>query len=485
MTLSSHVWMHLAAKAVLGLFSFLTAITLIRLFVAPAVGLGVDEAHYVLYGYYLDLSYFDHPPLIGWIEYLFTSIFGLNTLGARIPAIILGVLTSYALFHLLLHVNKNRSLALFGVMALNASFMFNALFLMLMPETLLFALSIPIIFTVIAIEHNNRLRDWLTLGLLLGLAGLSKYTAVLFVVAIVLYLMMKRHLHLIFKPGVIPAIIVALVMISPVIFWNMQHEWISFAFQSDHVTGSSHINFNKFGQSIAAQFGAYSPFLFPVAYYGLYKSLTSKNDYLLLSGIMAAVIVLFFGYASLYNKALPHWNALFFMLMIPIGSVYMYQASQRMRRYIIFAVIASLIISLALYLELLFKFNPFPDYRSLHRDLYGFDRIMREANARLKQTEALAVANWSLGSRALYYNLPFKSNLFVIDRRKDQFDLWQKNDPIGEDLLFISTHDFNAKVAKNMKCDSIEARGSVDIMLQGRKVNTAVYTLCHHFQGLK
>ena len=36
--------------------------------VGAAVGLSVDEAHYLLYALHPALSYFDHPPLVGWVQ---------------------------------------------------------------------------------------------------------------------------------------------------------------------------------------------------------------------------------------------------------------------------------------------------------------------------------------------------------------------------------------------------------------------------------
>ncbi len=73
---------------------FISFVAVLRLALAPYVGLGVDEAHYVLYALNLDLSYFDHPPLVGWIQYIFTSIFSTNEFGARVAAIIIGFLTA-------------------------------------------------------------------------------------------------------------------------------------------------------------------------------------------------------------------------------------------------------------------------------------------------------------------------------------------------------------------------------------------------------
>ena len=42
----------------------------IHLLIAPGLSLGVDEAHYALYGMLPDWSYFDHPPLTGWLQWL-------------------------------------------------------------------------------------------------------------------------------------------------------------------------------------------------------------------------------------------------------------------------------------------------------------------------------------------------------------------------------------------------------------------------------
>ena len=33
------------------------------------MGLSVDEAHYLLYALHPALSYFDHPPLVGWVQW--------------------------------------------------------------------------------------------------------------------------------------------------------------------------------------------------------------------------------------------------------------------------------------------------------------------------------------------------------------------------------------------------------------------------------
>ena len=112
---------------------------------------------------------------------------------------------------------------------------------------------------------------------------------------------------------------------------------------------------------------------------------------------------------------------------------------------------------------------------------------MKEANSLIKNDskEALAVTNWTLASRALYYNHPYRSNIFLIDDRFDQFDLWQKGSPLGKDLIIIDTHFFHKNMASYMKCDSINENKSFDITLNNHKVNTINLLTCKNFQGIK
>ncbi|HFU74032.1 MAG TPA: hypothetical protein ENK65_00605 [Helicobacteraceae bacterium] len=267
----------------------------------------------------------------------------------------------------------------------------------------------------------------------------------------------------------------------------MQHDWISLTYQSDHVVGANTIHWNGFIQSLGAQFGAYSPFLSPIAFYGLYRALKSKNDALFLSGLFGIVLITFFTYASLYKTALPHWSALFYLLFIPIGAIFLWEQSTRWHTYLKGAIGFGVVVSLMLYAELVFKFIPQPDYQSLHRDIYGFNIIMKEANSLITDPkhEAIAVTHWSVASRALFYNSPFNSDVYLIDTRYDQFDIWQHDTSLHKDLLFINTHDFHTDIAKKMVCDEVTNGNTIDIILGNNKVNTINYVWCKNFQGIK
>ncbi|MDI6727156.1 MAG: glycosyltransferase family 39 protein, partial [Smithellaceae bacterium] len=101
--------------------------TAIRLVVAPLFGLGVDEAHYILYARHIDWSYLDHPPLVGWLHFLFYRLFGTGEFLARLPAILLFALDSLLVYNFTIRISHSRQTALWATLAVNSSFLLNAL----------------------------------------------------------------------------------------------------------------------------------------------------------------------------------------------------------------------------------------------------------------------------------------------------------------------------------------------------------------------
>lgn len=478
--------MHLLSKEHLPLFYLLSFVAVFRLLIAPHLGLGADEAHYLIYALNLDWSYFDHPPLVGWVQYIFTSVFGINELGARISAITIGFFTSIFIYKLIYQINSNAKLAFIAILALNAMFIFNALFLMLMPDTLLFLLIVPIIFAVDALQKNDSVKNWFILGVLIGLAGLSKYTAVLFVPPIIIYFISKKRYELFISPKILITIVVALFIVSPVLYWNMQNDWSSFAYQSNHVVGSPHINWQGFAQSLVAQLVAYNPFLFTLSFYGLYRAFKSGNDVLFIAALFGTTLLLFFTYSSLYKTALPHWSALFYLLFVPIGTYYLYEKSLSWRRYLKFAIGFGLVLSSLIYIEIATKIIPLPDENSIQLDVYGFEKIMKEANEHIQDpsSEAIGITLWTLASRAIVYNEAYDSEVYLLDDRYDQFDIWETSTPLGKDMIVIDINFAHKDIQAYMICDSVEKLNSFKLLQTNTKDNITLYK-CSNYQGIR
>ncbi len=478
-------------KADKQIFILILLFTMIRLIVAPFFGLGVDEAHYALYGRFLDLSYVDHPPLVGWLHAIIFNLFGTNEFLVRLPAILLFAATSYCCYVFILRVTKSIQLALVSVLALNCSFMLNALAIMLLPDSILFPLVFLLIFVVERLESQKRPVDFIFLGILLGLMGLSKYTAILLVPPLIVFFMMRKRYDIVFSPYMLLAAAIALLMIVPVFYWNLTHNWISFRYQGGHVFGTLATSAKNFFESIAAQVGAYSPFLFVVAVYGFFKVWRREETYLRLAVLFGGTLIVFFMVTSLYERTLPHWPSVFYLLFIPVGAYHLFTSQKKWQRYFVYVAIGfSLFATLFAYTELAGKFIRLPDYKSPFRDIYGYRDMAAQADDILKKhpserPKALAVTNWTEGSRVMYYNLPYGHDVFILDDRKDQFDVWQKKSPHGYDLLFLNTEFHNINVAKDLQCDKVMVAAKTDYLLNGSKVNTVEYVWCINYSGAK
>ena len=467
----------------------IAAFTAIRLAVAPTFGLGTDEAHYVLYAKFLDLSYFDHPPLVGWTHALFFYTLGENEFLARLPAILLFAVTSFLCYRFTLLVGGERR-ALIATAALNSSFLLSGLGLMLLPESLLLPLVFAIMYAVRRLERSPDVMNFILLGLFLGFAGLAKYTAILFVPAIALYGVIKKRYDILFNPRLLISVAVSLSIITPVLYWNVQNDFVSFHYQIDHVVGSHSPDFEALFRSLAAQFGAYSPPLFCLAFYGLYDSLRGRDSALLLSALIGCSVMVFFVYESLFKFTLPHWSAVFYLIFIPLGVVMMDKGPVRVKRGILFFSLGlSIIVTLILSTELAVKAFRFPDYKSPFSNVYGIKDVLKRANAIMaadtSSDKALAVTNWTDVDRTLYYNLPFGSTVFLIDKGDERFSHWITGSPLGLDILFLNNHFHWRDVSREMSCREVQNAGRMDILLRGGKVDTVDFVWCRSFGGVK
>ena len=172
------------------IFILVGVFTAIRLIVSPLFGLGVDEAHYVLYAKYLDFSYLDHPPLTGWLHAPFFYLLGANEFLARLPAILLFAAASCFVYLFMLRITNSANYSLIAVLSVNCSFLLNALGIMLLPDSILLFLIFPLIFLTERIVRAKKTADFILLGLLLGLMGLAKYTSILLVPPLILFFLL-------------------------------------------------------------------------------------------------------------------------------------------------------------------------------------------------------------------------------------------------------------------------------------------------------
>jgi dolichol-phosphate mannosyltransferase len=120
---------------------------------------------------------------------------------------------------------------------------------------------------------------WIPAGAALGLGMISKYTIVFFGVSMTLYLLTsKRDRRWLATPWPYLAAVLALLVFSPVTWWNSQHDWASIRFQGKERFGSANefspIAFAKF---LGQQWGAVVPFTLPLAAAAVWRTARSTR----------------------------------------------------------------------------------------------------------------------------------------------------------------------------------------------------------------
>jgi len=205
---------------------------LLRLFYLGVPDLIFEEAYYWNYAQHLDIGYLDHPLMIAWIIKLFISLMGNIEFAVRFGAFSCWFVTayfSYKLTHEVLNkASANRALLIVAMLPAYFSFGW-----FMSPDAPLFATwAMAIYYTHQALVRENS-RAWLGIGIALGLGMISKYTIALLGVAIVLFVLTDRNSRKwLSRPEPYIGAVIACLLFSPVVIWNMQHDWASFAFQS-------------------------------------------------------------------------------------------------------------------------------------------------------------------------------------------------------------------------------------------------------------
>lgn len=453
------------------------------------MGQTVDEAHYVLYGKTLALSYFDHPPLVGWVHFLFQWLPFNSVINSRIPTLLISLFTSQLIFKYLTGKNVSEKNAALAVGILNLTPLFNSLSIALLPDTLLMPLTVLIIDRTEKLLQNSNTRNWLFLGLFLGLAGLSKYTAIVYILSlVVIFILKKRYrdfLHLPLWLGVLTS----LILVSPVLIWNLQNDFVSFKYQGAHVSSFDRNALQSFFSSLGIQAFSWGigPFAVAVWQHAVFAKNFKELRTRFVSFVFLTVFLLFFIYISISEVLLPHWMLIYFVLMVPVA--YSQWLEKRTKPILLWATVAvSALLSLALLFETAFKVFPIKATAPLYEGIYGWPEMIEQANQELDKInsdqKALAVMNWTLGSRALFYN-EGRSEVFVLDKRFDQFDLWNKRSPEGYDFIVLVEAAKKEEHLRYLECESLEPVGEKIAKIKEVPVNHFLYYHCAKFLRLK
>ncbi len=273
-----------------------------------------DEAYQWLWSKHLALSYFSKPPLIAYTQFLGTSLWGDREFGVRFFSPIIAALLSGLMLRFLARVASARA-ALVLVLILNCTPLpsIGATLMTVDPLSVLFWTA-AMIAGWRAVHAGGRTRDWLWVGLWMGLGFLSKYTALFqwlcWAVFFVVWRPARAHLR---RPGPYLALLINLVCTLPVVIWNAQHDWITARHVADN--GALGRPWEPTPRFLIDFMAAEALLLHPVFFAAMIWAMIAfwrrhrANALFLYFFSMGAPLFLFYLLYTLHSRVLPNWIA--------------------------------------------------------------------------------------------------------------------------------------------------------------------------------
>lgn len=200
----------------------------------------VEEAYYWNYAAHLDFGYIDHPPMVAVLIKTAEMVLGYSVWAIRIPALMCWALTAWFVRKLTLLISPNVE-GYWSVILLALLPFFFLQSLVITPDAPMLVAWAALLYYLYRCLVLLESRAWYKVGMWFGIGLLSKYTIVLLTLPIFVYIgtVSESRKWLLRKEPYL-AIIIALLIFSPVIYWNATHQWVSFLFQSTRRIDGEH-----------------------------------------------------------------------------------------------------------------------------------------------------------------------------------------------------------------------------------------------------
>jgi 4-amino-4-deoxy-L-arabinose transferase-like glycosyltransferase len=380
-------------------FSIIMFFFLIRLFLINHLELAPDEAYYWYWSKYLDLGYLDHPPMVAYIMAVFTGLGGDTEFFVRLGGLLCSAIALILLYRTSLSLFPDRRLLAWELMFLfNITLLFPAGCIIQTPHTPM------LLFWTAAVLCGSRIimggspQWWYLWGVFLGLGLLSKYTMILIVPCMLLFLLLSpSHRCWLRKKEPYIALLIAVVIFSPVILWNWQNNWVSFAYQLNQGFSPRKREFlevlSKLLEYVGGQAGVITPLMFcAFVFYSIKGILIFLRQgipsYLYLA-LLSWPVVLFFGLSTALGKvAEANWPAPAYIAGFLL-TYHVYHEHFRMkmwhRKFFYGSIILALIANIVIHVHLFNPFIPIPPRMDPTRQFHGWRGLGDKINTYINE----------------------------------------------------------------------------------------------------
>ncbi len=480
------------------------AVAVFRWLVAGKVGLGDSEAYYYAWSRHLDLSYFDHPPLIAWLIRLSSLYFGDSISAVRMPSVVLSAGITFLVYFAGVRILKNGKAGFYGALLFSFCHVYFIGGLAAAPDVaLIFFWMLAILFIYDAVERESGVLLVLA-SLALGLALLSKYNAVLFIPPAFIYLSLKESgRRLLFSRWMLISIGVFLLLVFPVLFWNYQHDWASFRFhlvERHSAAGFSLKNLLVFMGGQLLYFSLFIWLLIFVSFGWLQLNLFSGRipSALFMFLFSTPLLIFFFAVGAWTPESEPHWSAIGYLPLFPLAGLFLARhdaksfSHKALQVALIFAAVANIGLWVHILSNTFVEALPDDSYRpklDISNELYGWDEAGNEMQRLVSENRNLAFAasyHYTMCGQ-LEFALKGALPVYCANHRRDAFDFFTDSSmpPVGRDGLIVTDNRYDREPRELYQCKDMQDLSRIDIKRGSKTVRTFRFTICNGFRNIQ
>jgi hypothetical protein len=480
------------------------AATVVRMVSMNPIPLGNGEAYYYSWSRFLDWSYYDHPPLIAWIVRL-TTTFGHSAGAVRLGPILAAAAFGLLFYRLAQQLFRPRT-AFFALVLVTALPVFFASSFIVNPEAPMAPLWVGFLLAVERMRRNDEWHRPIVAGVFLGLAFLAKYTAVLLVPAVLLYLALspnsRRWLR---RPSFYAGGAVALLLAAPVLAWNFARGWPSLQLHLVErvgalrpVAGENTVNqlvavsssdgvglLQSIARVLVGQLISYSPLLAPLLVVALVKSArrARRDDRdLFLTAFSWPVLLPLLVAMTKFKDAEQHWTMMAMLPAVIAAARFGDEGWARLKAARLLAN-AGLALSAFLFLTAhvharttaLLRAIPADHYdprADTINELIGWDQVRPKvslAASAVRGDVVLASNHYSMCGRLLF-EMGDAPNVYCPTARRSAFDFFGRRDVPADATVIVVTNDVHTEIPAGIEGRTCSVVDQVEIERMGRRV---------------
>jgi len=407
----------------------------------------VDEVYYWGWSQHFELGYYSKPPVLSWLIMLTTQLFTESEWAIKIGAILVYPLTSMVIYLITNRLFKNEKIAFYSALAFITLPAVSLSSMIISTDVVLLLFwSLSLYFFIKAIQ-DDKLKDWLLLGIMAGLGMLSKYNMAFFLVSALLVLALNKEYREHFKnKKFYMALLLTILVFLPNVYWQYTHDFVSFVHTEEisQIEGDL-FHVNKMLEFLGSQFAILGPIFFALLLFLLFKIRTLfKDKQMKILYLFVIPYFLFITTLSLLSRAFANWSAPIYIAGTILVVAYLIQ--KKHLNWLKYSIGLNVFLALVFYfyqpltsmlpIELKAKTDPY-------KRVMGWQKVADELDKVYKQNNKVLLFNdRTTMAEMIYYIKPHPFSALMYNptgKVKNQYEMDNSlKTQIGESFVYVS-----------------------------------------------